>query len=180
MYVDGNLQNAFGNTGANGKPFKEFSPLYQFPVPFNIERGNEHTVAVHFVDFISPLPPYHLKSQKHSHDFYNNFEVQNRTFQLLYARAFLQSNVDICKRYTMPPILVTGFSKSGRKKPFAYSYNYITPFPCRLLRNVCQSWHFIFCTWFFRNGSIYIKICCFDIDHSADTPDIQTENNLAF
>jgi signal transduction histidine kinase len=64
VYVDGNLLNTFGNTGINGEPFKEFSPIYQFPVPVNIEKNNQHTIAVHFVDFLSPLPPYHLKSEE--------------------------------------------------------------------------------------------------------------------
>jgi len=64
VYVDGNLLNTFGNTGINGEPFREFSPIYQFPVPFNIEKNNAHTIAVHFVDFLSSLPPYHLKSEE--------------------------------------------------------------------------------------------------------------------
>ena len=69
VYVDGNLLNTFGNTGTNGKPFKEFSPIYQLPVPFNAEKGVEHTIAMHFVDFVSPLPPYQLKSEGRFHDF---------------------------------------------------------------------------------------------------------------
>ena len=39
VYVDGHLLNTFGNTGANDKPFKEFNPLFQLPVPFDIEKG---------------------------------------------------------------------------------------------------------------------------------------------
>ena len=63
VYVDGNLMNTFGNTGINGQPFEEFNPMHQLPVPFDIEKGIEHIIAVHFVDFLSPLPPHHLKSE---------------------------------------------------------------------------------------------------------------------
>src|SRR6185503_1791834 len=63
VYVDGKLLKSFGNTGANGKPYKEYNPTYKLPVAFNVEKGNEHIMAVHLVDFLSPLPPYHLKSE---------------------------------------------------------------------------------------------------------------------
>ena len=63
LYVDGNLVYSFGNSGANGKPFKEYNPTDNPPFAFNIEKGKEHLLAIHFVDFISTLPPYHLKSK---------------------------------------------------------------------------------------------------------------------
>ena len=63
IYADGKLLTAFGSTGANGKPFKEHEYKADFPVPFTIERGNEHILAIHYVDFLSPLPPGHLKSK---------------------------------------------------------------------------------------------------------------------
>jgi signal transduction histidine kinase len=61
-YIDGILTNSFGNTGANGKPFKEFEPSGSLPVHLNIDKANVHTVALHFVDFVSFVPPHHLKS----------------------------------------------------------------------------------------------------------------------
>ena len=63
VYVDGSLHCTFGSTGVNRKAFGEYNPLYNPPVPFNLEKGKEHIIAVHFVDFLSTLPPYHLKSE---------------------------------------------------------------------------------------------------------------------
>ena len=103
VYVDGNLLNTFGNTGTNGKPFKEFSPIYQLPVPFNIEKGNEHTIAVHFVDFVSPLPPYQLKSEGRFHDFISITHPDSKPpFQLstfigpFYSTMLISVNAILC------------------------------------------------------------------------------------
>src|SRR6266513_4053752 len=63
VYVDGKMLYSFGNTGANGRPFKEYNPNYKLPVAFTVEKGKEHLLAIHFVDFLSTLPPYHLKSE---------------------------------------------------------------------------------------------------------------------
>ena len=103
VYVDGNLLNTFGNTGTNGKPFKEFSPIYQFPVPFNIERNNEHIIAVHFVDFLSPLPPYHLKSKERLRNFLSitspEFITKNFGYYMqerFYRSMLLSVNIVLC------------------------------------------------------------------------------------
>jgi two-component system, NtrC family, sensor kinase len=63
IYVDGHLLYTFGNTGANGKPFQEYNPTYKPSLAFNIEKESEHILAIHFVDFLSTLPPYNLKSK---------------------------------------------------------------------------------------------------------------------
>jgi len=62
FYVDGKLIYHFGNTGANGEPFREFSPYYNFPVPIRLESERDYAMAFHFVDFVSPFPPHRLKS----------------------------------------------------------------------------------------------------------------------
>ena len=74
VYVDGSLLCTFGNTGVNGKAFEEYNPNYKPPLPFNLEKGNEHILAIHFVDFLSALPPYNLKSEgpKQDRKFYHN------------------------------------------------------------------------------------------------------------
>ena len=64
FYIDGKLMYNFGNTGANGKPFKEYNPSDKFPLPFSIEKGKEHLLAIHLVDFNSTLPPFRLKSDR--------------------------------------------------------------------------------------------------------------------
>jgi sensor histidine kinase YesM len=63
IYADGKLLTTFGSTGENGKPFKEHNSRADFPPAFTIERGNEHILAIHYVDFLSPIPPGHLKSK---------------------------------------------------------------------------------------------------------------------
>jgi hypothetical protein len=58
LYVDGRLLSSFGNTGINGKPFKEKSFIsYENPVIVNLTTGIDHSIALHFVDYLAPLPP---------------------------------------------------------------------------------------------------------------------------
>jgi two-component system, NtrC family, sensor kinase len=63
VYVDGKLVSAYGNTGANGKPFEEHRHTFDPPVPVNLTSGNDHIIALHFVDYVAPLPPRRLKSE---------------------------------------------------------------------------------------------------------------------
>jgi len=64
LYVDGKLLSSLGNTGINGKPFKEKKYLpYEAPVPVNLTSGNDHIIALHFVDYVAPLPPRRLKTE---------------------------------------------------------------------------------------------------------------------
>ena len=63
IYMDGILIQSHGNTGINGKPFKEFNPSNQPLQPLVIETGVEHILAIHFVDDVAPFPPYKLKSE---------------------------------------------------------------------------------------------------------------------
>ena len=86
IYVDGSLHCTFGSTGVNGKPFEEYNPNYKSPVPFNLEKGNEHILAIHFVDFISALPPYNLKSEK---------ENRIRSFIIITTPEFRKLDLDL-------------------------------------------------------------------------------------
>lgn len=63
LYVDGNLIASSGNTGIDGSAFIENSPFGKFPVPVKLKPGNEYTIALHFVDYLSPFPPARLKSE---------------------------------------------------------------------------------------------------------------------
>ena len=62
LYVNGYLAASFGNTGNNGSPFHEYHPG-KLPVPVNLKAGNEYTIALHFVDYIAPIPPRRLRSE---------------------------------------------------------------------------------------------------------------------
>jgi hypothetical protein len=64
IYLDGNLIASFGNTGANGKIFKEYNPIDKNSITTNLENGKEYLIAIHFVDFLSTLPPRQLRSAR--------------------------------------------------------------------------------------------------------------------
>ncbi len=63
FYIDGKLISSQGNTGANGKPYHEYNPYANLPEPVNFKAGNEYTIAVHVVDYITSFPPHLLKSE---------------------------------------------------------------------------------------------------------------------
>ncbi len=62
IYIDGQLITSNGNTGVNGKPYLEGTTYGHLAVPVNLKPGTEHTIAVHLVDEVSPVPPRRLKS----------------------------------------------------------------------------------------------------------------------
>jgi two-component system NtrC family sensor kinase len=103
VYVDGNLYHSFGNTGANGKPFEEYNPNYKLPLAFNLEKGIDHVLAIHFVDYTSPFPPHHLKSAGWLNNFiaitlpqfktaYLNNHLENHFFRTIW----LWINIILC------------------------------------------------------------------------------------
>jgi two-component system, NtrC family, sensor kinase len=63
LYVNGNFISSFGSTGLNNIPFRESSPYGIFPVEADLKPGNEYVIALHMVDYLSPLPPQRLKSE---------------------------------------------------------------------------------------------------------------------
>ena len=86
IYVDGSLHGTFGNTGANGKPFEEYNPYYKPPLPINLEKGSEHILVIHFVDFLSTLPPFNLKS---------GFENRVSSFIIITTPEFRKLDLDL-------------------------------------------------------------------------------------
>jgi len=62
-YIDGNLITSSGNTGQNGMPFRASLSSSPNPVPVNLRSGKEYTIALHFVDYVAPLPPLRLKTE---------------------------------------------------------------------------------------------------------------------
>jgi two-component system, NtrC family, sensor kinase len=63
VYVNGDHLFSFGNTGYNGEPFNEYRSTKTPLANINFIPGNEYTIALHMVDFISPFPPRRLKSE---------------------------------------------------------------------------------------------------------------------
>ncbi|HKB43700.1 MAG TPA: ATP-binding protein [Chitinophagaceae bacterium] len=103
VYVDGKMLYTFGNTGVNGSPFKEYNPTYKLPVAFTVEKGKEHLLAIHFVDFLSTLPPYHLKSEGGFNSFVSiilpefKTEYFNENLLFFFFRTlWLSVNVTLC------------------------------------------------------------------------------------
>ncbi len=63
LYVNGELVTSNGNTGIYGKPFREGNPNAKLSYPANLKAGEVYTIAIHFVDYKSKLPPYQLRSE---------------------------------------------------------------------------------------------------------------------
>ncbi|MEO8713197.1 MAG: hypothetical protein ABI405_13790, partial [Parafilimonas sp.] len=63
LYIDGQHIASFGNTGLDGKPYKEFRGNLEPPVNVNLQADTDHILALHIVDYRSPFNPYHLKTQ---------------------------------------------------------------------------------------------------------------------
>jgi signal transduction histidine kinase len=55
VYVDGTLVTSFGQTGSNGKPFRENRSYGKEAVPIGFKAGEVYTIAVHLVDYLAPF-----------------------------------------------------------------------------------------------------------------------------
>jgi len=94
LYLDGQLLYSYGNTGSNGKPYTEYNPTYKLPMAFNAQKGKEHLLAMHIVDYLSVLPPFHLKSSSRFDDLiismpshkilFFNWSRQNQAFKTIW------------------------------------------------------------------------------------------------
>jgi two-component system, NtrC family, sensor kinase len=62
FYVDGNMVATRGNTGENGKAFREYNSDVD-PVSLRFNSPAPHILTVHFVGYLSPVPPHDLKAQ---------------------------------------------------------------------------------------------------------------------
>jgi signal transduction histidine kinase len=61
LYIDGNKIASRGNTGDNGRPFSEYNGGID-PVSLRFETSTPHIFAIHFVAYVSPIPPHELKT----------------------------------------------------------------------------------------------------------------------
>jgi signal transduction histidine kinase len=65
IYINGTLFSSFGNTGKNGKSYAEYMATQDGgSLNANFKTGVEYVIAVHFVDHLSPLPLWQLKSDQ--------------------------------------------------------------------------------------------------------------------
>ncbi len=87
LYVNGRFISSFGSTGLGGRPYHEFSPYGHLPVEVDLRPGNEYTIALHLVDWLSPIPPRHLKSE----DVDLNYQI--RITGPAYTSYFLQKGI---------------------------------------------------------------------------------------
>jgi len=63
FYLDGKLMASFGSTDQDRAHYREHRPIGMLPVvPVNLKAGNEYMLALHFVDYLSTLPPFKLKT----------------------------------------------------------------------------------------------------------------------
>jgi two-component system, NtrC family, sensor kinase len=61
LYLDNQLIHKYGNSGLDGQAFKEYCPIHKIPFKLDIPLGDTHVLSFHFVDYLSPIPPYNLK-----------------------------------------------------------------------------------------------------------------------
>ncbi|MEO7046328.1 MAG: hypothetical protein ABI091_13545, partial [Ferruginibacter sp.] len=54
LFIDGKLIATRGNTGDNGKPFREYTGGLD-PVIVNLPSSSPHLLAIHFVTYLSPI-----------------------------------------------------------------------------------------------------------------------------
>jgi two-component system NtrC family sensor kinase len=62
LYINGELVTSNGNTGTNGNHFREGNPYEKLSCHANLKAGEVYTIAVHFIDYKSTLPPSQLRS----------------------------------------------------------------------------------------------------------------------
>ncbi len=82
IYINGKYLTSFGSTGYNGKPFKEFRSRNVLPAIVDLIPGNEYTIALHLVDYTSPLSIGQLKSNKSL--YFNNINLYGPSYNDYY------------------------------------------------------------------------------------------------
>ncbi|MES2331810.1 MAG: ATP-binding protein [Bacteroidota bacterium] len=62
FYVDGKLVAVRGNTGERGKDFREYNGGVD-PLSIRFDTTAAHIFSLHYVGYLSPIPPYDVKTQ---------------------------------------------------------------------------------------------------------------------
>ena len=82
VYIDGHHIVSGGNTGLNGKPYKENTINIEPPTVVDLAPGVDHVLALHIVDHRSPLKSSMLKSELQNISFGNVIELTGPGSQL--------------------------------------------------------------------------------------------------
>ena len=82
VYIDGRYIVSAGNTGLNGKPYKEHSINIEPPTIVELMPGVDHVLALHIVDHRSPLKSSMLKTELQNIGFGNVIELTGPESQL--------------------------------------------------------------------------------------------------
>ena len=82
VYVDGRHVVSSGNTGLNGKPYRENSINIEPPTVVDLVPGVDHVLALHIVEHRSPLKFSMLKTELHYKSFGNLLELTGPESQL--------------------------------------------------------------------------------------------------
>ena len=98
FYIDGKLMATRGNTGDNGKPFEEYNGDHE-PLAITFNSDTVHNFDIHFVSYLSPFPPHHLKYQLNSNDLLTIFGPNpfiNTIKFLSVAQSFINTWMVVC------------------------------------------------------------------------------------
>ncbi len=82
VYIDGHHIVSAGNTGLNGKPYKEHSIYIEPPTAVELVPGVDHVLALHIVDYRSPLKSSMLKTELQNIGYGNVIELTGPESQL--------------------------------------------------------------------------------------------------
>ena len=82
VYIDGRHIVSAGNTGLNGKPYKESQISIESPTVVELVPGVDHVLALHIVDHCSPLKSSMLKTELQNVGFGNVIELTGPESQL--------------------------------------------------------------------------------------------------
>ena len=66
VYIDGQQVASFGNTGLDGNAYQEYQGSLYPTGNLNLEVNVDHVLALHLVDYRSPLNSFHLKTQENA------------------------------------------------------------------------------------------------------------------
>ncbi len=148
FYINGNWVASKGNTGINGSPYKEHRITSNLlPVPVNLKPGNEYTLVIHVVDYLSQLPPYELKAKE-----VGLRKLIRITVPKYYHTVVSEANSDVTFRFTVFSIIsavlsfffwVLFFQNRSEKNLllFAVASSFLT---INLVASVCSiNWGFV-------------------------------------